>query len=226
MTVKAFNLSEKYRTPVILLLDEVVAHTREMIRIPPAEEIEVVDRIRPNMPPEWYIPYEDNPRAVPLMGAFGDGYRYHVTGLIHDMRGFPTQRSEEVQTFVNRIHRKIEQHFNHIHMVRKEEVEDAEVLVIAYGSVARSARHAVREAREQGVKAGLLQLLSLWPFPRSVVEPHLRKVRAVLVPELNKGQMSREVKRVNKGASRVETLRRVDGQLITPNEILLRLTRM
>ena len=226
MTVKAFNLSEKYRTPVILLLDEVVAHTREMIRISPPEEMEVVDRIRPNMPPEWYIPYEDSTRGVPLMGAFGDGYRYHVTGLIHDMRGFPTQRSEEVQAFVNRIHRKIEQHFHDIHMVRKEEAEDAEVLVISYGSVARSARHAVREARKQGIKAGLLQLLSLWPFPRSIVEPYLRKARAILVPELNKGQMSREVKRVNKGVSRVETLRRIDGKLITPNEILVRLTRM
>ena len=160
------------------------------------------------------------------MGAFGDGYLYHVTGLIHDPRGFPTQRSDEVQAFVNRIHREIEQHFDQIHMVRKEEAEDAEVLVITYGSVARSARHAVREARKQGIKAGLLQLLSLWPFPRSVVEPDLRKARAVLVPELNKGQMSREVKRVNKGVSRVETLRRVDGQLIAPNEILLRLTRM
>jgi 2-oxoglutarate ferredoxin oxidoreductase subunit alpha len=226
MTVKAFNLSEKYRTPVILLLDEVVAHTREMIRIPPSEKMEVVDRIRPNMPPEWYIPYEDNTRGVPLMGAFGDGYRYHVTGLIHDTRGFPTQRSEEVQTFLNRIHRKIEHHFHEIHMVHKEDAEDAEVLVIAYGSVARSARHAVREARKQGIKAGLLQLLSLWPFPRSVVEPYLRKVRAVLVPELNKGQMSREVKRVNKGVSRIETLRRIDGNLITPNEILVRLTKM
>jgi 2-oxoglutarate ferredoxin oxidoreductase subunit alpha len=226
MTVKAFNLSEKYRTPVILLLDEVVAHTREMIRIPPPEKMEVVDRIRPNMPPEWYVPYEDNTRGVPLMGVFGDGYRSHVTGLIHDMRGFPTQRSEEVQTFLNRIHRKIEQHFHEIHMVHKEDTEDAEVLVIAYGSVARSARHAIRAARKQGIKAGLLQLLSLWPFPRSAVEPYLRKVRAVLVPELNKGQMSREVKRVNKGASRVETLRRIDGNLITPNEILVRLTRM
>ncbi len=226
LTVKAFNFSEKYRTPVILLLDEVVAHTREMVRFPPPEELEVVDRIRPNMPPEWYIPYEDNTRGVPLMGAFGDGYRYHVTGLIHDLRGFPTQRPEEIQTFLSRIHRKIEQHFHEINMVGKEAAEDAELLVIAYGSVARSARRAVREARKQGIKAGLLQLLSLWPFPRSIVEPYLRSVKAVLVPELNKGQMSREVKRVSKGRCRVETLRRIDGNLITPNEILLRLSRM
>jgi 2-oxoglutarate ferredoxin oxidoreductase subunit alpha len=226
LTIRAFNLAEKYRMPVILLLDEVVAHTREKIRLPPLEEFEIVDRIRPNMPPEWYIPYEDNTRGVPLMGTFGDGYRYHVTGLSHDIRGFPTQRPEEIQAFVNRIHRKIRQHFHEIQMVHQESADDAELLVITYGSVARSARRAIREARKQGIRAGLLQLVSLWPFPRSIVEPFLRKTRAVLVPELNMGQVSREVKRVNKGVCRVETLRRFDGHLITPNEILLRLTRM
>jgi 2-oxoglutarate ferredoxin oxidoreductase subunit alpha len=226
LTIKAFNLSEKYRTPVILLLDEVVAHTREKIRLPSPDESDVVDRIRPNMPPEWYIPYEDNTRGVPLMGTFGDGYRYHVTGLIHDIRGFPTQRPEEIEAFRKRTHRKIRQHFHEIHMVQEEHADDAELLVIAYGSVARSARRAVREARKQGIKAGLLQLVSLWPFPRPMVEPFLRRIRAVLVPELNMGQISREVKRVNEGFCRVETLRRFDGNLITPNEILVRLTRM
>ena len=226
LTIKAFNLAEKYRTPVILLLDEVVAHSRENIRLPPLSEFEIADRIRPNMPPEWYIPYEDNTRGVPLMGAFGDGYRYHVTGLIHDVRGFPTQRPEEIEGFRNRIYRKIRQHFHEIHMVEAEHADDAELLVIAYGSVARSARRAVREARKQGIKAGLLQLVSLWPFPRPMVEPFLRRIRAVLVPELNMGQISREVKRVNEGFCRVETLRRFDGNLITPNEILTRLSRM
>jgi len=226
LTIKAFNFAEKYRTPVILLLDEVVAHTRENIRLPPLSEFEIADRIRPNMPPEWYIPYEDNTRGVPLMGAFGDGYRYHVTGLIHDVRGFPTQRPEEIEAFRNRTYRKIRQHFHEIHMVEAEHADDAELLVIAYGSVARSARRAVGEARKQGIKAGLLQLVSLWPFPRPMVEPFLRRIRAVLVPELNMGQVSREVKRVNEGFCRVETLRRFDGNLITPNEILTRLTRM
>ena len=140
LTVKAFHFSEKYRTPVILLLDEVVAHTREKIRLPAREEIEVLDRIHPNMPPEWYIPYEDNTRGVPPMGVFGDGYRYHVTGLIHDVRGFPTQRPEEIEAFTNRLHRKIRQHFHEIQRVHCEQADDAEVLVVAYGSVARSAR--------------------------------------------------------------------------------------
>jgi 2-oxoglutarate ferredoxin oxidoreductase subunit alpha len=226
ITVKAFNLAEKYRTPVVVLSDEVVAHTREKISLPHPGEIEVIDRIRPNMPPDWYIPYEDNARGVPPMGIFGDGYRYHVTGLIHDVRGFPTQRPNEIVPFVNRIFRKINQHFFDILMVEEELTDDADHLVIAYGSVARSARRAVREARERGVKAGLIQLITLWPFPRQILEPYLRRVKAVLVPELNMGQVSREVKRINQGMTRVETLNRIDGTLITPDEILVRLIKM
>lgn len=226
ITVKAFNFSEKYRTPVIILSDEVVAHTREKIYLPHPGEIEVLDRIRPNTPPEWYIPYEDNPRGVPPMGIFGDGYRYHVTGLIHDVRGFPTQRPDEIVPFMNRLFRKINQHFYDIQLVAQETTEDAEVLIIAYGSVARSARRSVREARNRGVKAGLLQLVTLWPFPRQIVEPLLRRVRVVLVPELNMGQVSREVKRINQGATRIETLNRIDGNLITPAEILVRLLKL
>jgi 2-oxoglutarate ferredoxin oxidoreductase subunit alpha len=226
LTVKAFNFSEKYRTPVILLLDEVVAHTREKIVLPRPEDVEVVDRVRPDMPPEWYVPYADNARGVPPMGIFGDGYRYHVTGLIHDVRGYPTERPDEIAPFLARLFRKITQHFADIQMVAEEATEDAEVLVVAYGSVARAAQRAVREARSQGVKAGLLKLVTLWPFPRRLLTPHLRKVRAVLVPELNMGQMSREVKRVNQGLTRVETLNRIDGNLITPGEIVERLVKM
>ena len=160
------------------------------------------------------------------MGVFGDGYRYHVTGLVHDVRGFPTERPDEITALVSRLHRKINQHFPDIQTVDFFLADDAEVLVIAYGSVARSARSAVIEARERGVKAGLAKLVTLWPFPRQVLEPFLRRVRAVLVPELNMGQMSREVKRVNQGMTWVETLNRIDGNLITPKEILARLLKL
>ncbi len=226
LTVRAFNLSEKYRTPAILLTDEVVAHTREKVVLPEPAAVEVVDRERPTVPPEWYVPYEDNPRGVPPMGIFGDGYRYHVTGLIHDVHGFPTERKDEIVPFLNRLFRKITQHFDDILMVEEEQTADAEILVAAYGSVARSARRAVREARRQGIKAGLFQLVTLWPFPRRLLEPHLRRVKAVLVPELNRGQMSREVKRVNQGMTRIETLNRIDGDLITPGEIVERLMKL
>lgn len=226
VTITAFNLSEKYRTPVIILSDEIVAHTREKIVLPPAREIEVVDRVRPTMPPEWYIPYEDTPRGVPPMAPFGHGYRYHVTGLVHDVRGFPTERPDEIEPFLNRLFRKINQHYFDINMVKEDLAEDAEVLVVAYGSVARSAKRAVRNARERGVKAGLIKLITLWPFPWGNLLPRLRQVRAVLVPELNRGQISREVKRVGKGLTRAETLNRIDGKLITPEQIEERLVKM
>jgi 2-oxoglutarate ferredoxin oxidoreductase subunit alpha len=225
LTVTAFNLSEKYRTPVILLTDEVVAHTREKVVLPAPGALEVVDRVRPTVPPEWYKPYEDNARGVPPMGIFGDGYRYHVTGLVHDVQGFPTERIDEIVPFMNRLFRKITQHFDDILRVAEEMTRDAEILVVAYGSVARSARRAVREARERGIKAGLCQLITLWPFPRRLLTPLLRQVRAVLVPELNMGQMSREVKRINQGITKIETLNRIDGNLITPEEILARVEK-
>ena len=186
----------------------------------------MLDRIRPNTPPEWYIPYEDNPRGVPPMGIFGDGYRYHVTGLLHDVRGFPTQRPDEIIPFMSRLFRKVNQHFYDIQIVEEESTQDAEVIVIAYGSVSRSARRSIREARKRGIKAGLVQLITLWPFPRQILEPLLRRVRAVLVPELNMGQVSREVKRINQGTTRIETLSRIDGNLITPDEILVRLLKL
>ena len=226
VTVRAFNLSEKYRTPVIILSDEIVAHTREKIILPPPETLEVLDRVQPTMPPEWYIPYEDTPRGVPPMAPFGAGYRYHVTGLVHDVRGFPTERPDEIEPFMNRLFRKINQHFFDINMVEEYLVGDAEILVVAYGSVARSAKRAVTDARERGVKAGLFKLITLWPFPRQLLEPHLKRVRAVLVPELNMGQISREVKRINRGRTRVESLNRIDSRLITPEEIVGRLVKL
>ena len=226
LTITAFNLSEQYRTPVILLTDEVVAHTREKLVLPAPETVEVVDRPRPTAPPEWYVPYADTASGVPPMGIFGDGYRYHVTGLTHDVHGFPTERADEIVPLMNRLFRKITQHFDDILMVEAEMTADAEILVVAYGSVARSARRAVREARDRGIKAGLMQLVTLWPFPRRLLTPLLRQVRAVLVPELNMGQMSREVKRVNQGLTRIETLNRIDGGLITPAEILEKLATL
>jgi 2-oxoglutarate/2-oxoacid ferredoxin oxidoreductase subunit alpha len=186
----------------------------------------VVDRLRPTAPPEWYVPYADTASGVPPMGIFGDGYRYHVTGLTHDVHGFPTERADEIAPFMDRLFRKITQHFDDILLIEEEMTADAEILVVAYGSVARSARRAVRDARDRGLKAGLLQLVTLWPFPRRRLTPLLRQVRAVLVPELNMGQMSREVKRVNQGLTRVETLNRIDGALINPEEILERLAAL
>jgi len=217
--VTAFNLSEKYRVPVIVLSDEVVAHSRETFTIPPADSIEVVDRIAPNVPPEWYKPYEDNSRGVPTMSSMGDGYRHHVTGLVHDADGFPTDKPGEIEAFTKRQFRKITNGFFEIQITKKFNLEDAEIVVIAYGSVARSARHAVAMARTQGIKAGLIQLVTIFPFPKNTVVNVMRQCKAVLVPEMNMGQISREVKRVNPGTTEVFKYNRIDGQLITPQEI-------
>jgi 2-oxoglutarate ferredoxin oxidoreductase subunit alpha len=160
------------------------------------------------------------------MAAIGSGYRHHVTGLIHDERGFPTQLPHEIDGFTKRLHRKITQGFHEIQITKAYLLEDAEIAVIAFGAVARSARCAVNEARRHGIKAGLLQLVTVFPFPRRHVEPILKQCRGVLVPEMNMGQISREVKRVNEGKTTVYKHNRVDGQLITPDEIYQRMMAM
>ncbi|MFH0844613.1 MAG: 2-oxoacid:acceptor oxidoreductase subunit alpha [Pseudomonadota bacterium] len=226
MMVTAFNLSEKYRVPVIVLSDEVVAHSREILVLPAPHEVEVMDRVKPTMPPEWYIPFKDDRKGVPPMAAFGEGYRYHVTGLVHDERGFPTQRPDEIDPFIKRLFRKITLGFHEIQMANRFMMEDAEIGVIAYGSVSRAAQRAVADARDKGVRAGLLQLITLFPFPRQMVEGVLQQCRAVLVPEMNMGQISREVIRVNRGGSKVEKYNRIDGQSISPKEIYEPLMRL
>lgn len=220
MTITAFNMAEKYRTPVILLLDEITAHTREKIKIPHADEYEVLSRIVPSMPPEWYKPYEETVRGVAPMPPLGSGYRFHVTGLTHDVNGFPTSRPDEVVDLMERMHRKIDQFFYDIQLYEEHNVEDADVVVVSYGSVARSAEYAVEQARSSGMKAGMLKLKTLFPFPRRATEKAIANARTIIVPEMNMGQMSREVKRVNCGRASVRTINRVDGQIITPSEIL------
>jgi len=223
VTINAFNLAEKYRVPVIVLSDEVVAHTRESVCLPAIENIEVVDRIKPSVPPEWYIPYEDNSRGVPAMATFGDGYRHHVTGLVHDQRGFPTQRPEEIDTFLRRLHRKITNGFYEIQMTRSLMMEDAEVAIIAYGAVSRSAKRAAVLARKEGIRAGVIQLITLFPFPRKSVVSLTHDCKTVLVPELNMGQISREVSRVLPSSLKIVKHNRIDGQLITPEELVKRM---
>jgi len=223
ITIRAFNLSEKFRNPVVILIDEVVAHMREKMTLSDQEDVEIINRVKPTVPPEWYIPFEDTPSGVPAMANFGEGYRYHVTGLTHDIRGFPTSRPDEIGPFINRLFRKISQHLPEIQTAESYETEDAEITIIAYGSVARSAKRAMREAREKGLRVGLLKLVTIWPFVRSAVEKVVQTSKILIVPEMNMGQISREVKRVNRGIARVFTLNKVDGTIITPEEILNRI---
>jgi 2-oxoglutarate ferredoxin oxidoreductase subunit alpha len=219
LTIQAFNLSERYRTPVIILADEAVAHARESVILPEGQ-IGTEDRPRPTVPPEWYIPYADPGTGVPPMSAFGDGYRYHVTGLCHDVRGYPTTRPDEVEPLIRRLFSKISKDLDHLQWFDSYATDDAEVIVVAYGSVARSALRAVKQARDQGLKAGLIKLKILWPFMRQTIADVIDKTPKLLVPEMNMGQISREVKRVRLGSCEVLTLNKVDGTLISPQEIL------
>src|SRR3972149_1906420 len=218
-TVRAFNLAEKYRTPVVVLYDEIVGHMREPITIPEPGEIEVIDRAAPACPPEEHFPYDNNFLVAPL-APFGEGYRFHVTGLNHKNDGFPTNDPKIIEENNLRIMRKIDE--NRADIWKNEEfgVDDAEVLVFSIGSTARSARYAANAARQSGIKAGLLRPITIWPFPDTAVEELAKRVKAIIVPELNLGQMVGEVKRAANGACAVEGIHRVDGEPINPAPIL------
>jgi 2-oxoglutarate ferredoxin oxidoreductase subunit alpha len=226
VAVTAFNHAERFRTPVILLADEMVAHTREKVVLRGPDEIEVINRRRPTVPPDWYVPYKTDGSLIPRLADLGEGYRYHVTGLTHDERGFPTRRQDEAAPFYTRLFAKVSRQFAYLEMVKQFQLEDAEQVIIAYGCVARAAQAAVRLGRERGLKLGLLQLVSLWPFPRRAVSEALTGKKAALVAELNLGQLRREVLRVNDGRTAVLGLNKVDGTMLTPEEILNRLREL
>jgi len=220
LTIKAFNFSEKYRIPVILLLDEVIAHMREKVEIPAPEDVEVINRKKPTVSPEEYLPFKPNEDGVPPMANFGEGYRYHITGLVHNYKGLPTSNSQEIDDFIRRLHNKIQKNIKDIVINEKYFLDDAKIALIAYGSVARAAERTVKLAREEGLKVGLLKLLTIWPFCFGEVNRLAQQVDLIIVPEMNLGQMVLEVERASQGKCRVVPYGRVDGELINPIEIL------
>jgi 2-oxoglutarate ferredoxin oxidoreductase subunit alpha len=220
LTVTAFNFAEKYRSPVLVMMDEVVGHMREKVALPDIGPQDIVNREMPTVPPEWYEPFGNPPSDVPPLAPFGEGYRYHITGLLHDPRGFPTSRLDEIQPWIERIFRKIERNMNEIAMWEEDGIEDARVLVVAYGSTSRSARQAIRVARARyGRKVGLLRLKTLWPFPEEILEQATENVQRVIVAEMNLGQIALEVERIV-GRGRVLRVGRADGQMVTPEQIV------
>jgi len=231
LTVKAFNLSEQYRIPVNFMLDEVIGHMRERVVMPGPGELETVWRKRPGVAPEQYRPFAFTEDLIPPLADFGTGYRYHVTGLIHDEAGFPTNQPKEIAALLKRLHDKMERYRGEIEQAESFMTEDAEILLVCYGSTARVCKRAVRESRAAGLKTGMLRLVTLWPFPERALRACLKTARQVLVPELNQGQMVYEVERVV-GLARgqrsipVEPLGRYDGELMEPEEVLAALDRM
>jgi len=228
VTVEAFNLAETYRTPVILLFDEVVAHMRERLVIPEPGQLPLVERLRTSVKEgvdyHPYLPREDG--RLP-MSDFGGVHRYNVTGLFHDMWGFPSSEPRAVHELLRHLVDKIENRTNMIARYKEYYLEDAEHLLISYGSAARSARHVVENRRLRGEKLGLLELQTLWPFPEDIVREKCANAKSVIVVELNMGQMLREVKMAVDEPQNVFLANRIDGVFITPEDILniLRLIR-
>jgi len=221
VTVEAFNLAETYRTPVILLFDEVVGHMRERLVIPEPGVIPLVDRLRTSVKGgvdyHPYLPREDG--RLP-MSDFGGVHRYNVTGLFHDMWGFPSAEPRVVHDLLHHLVDKLENRTNLLARYKEYYLEDAEYLLISYGSAARSARHVVENRRLRGEKLGLLELQTLWPFPENIVRQKCAGAKSVIVVEQNMGQILREVKLVVDEPQKVFLANRIDGVFITPVDIV------
>jgi len=219
-TVRAFNLAEKYRTPVMIMPDEIVAHMRERIVFPEPGELEVIDRTAPSVTPDKYKPYDTSFGDVPPLAAFGSGYKFHVTGLNKMQDGFPTTKAEVVQAEEERQVRKVEANAADIMKWEEYLCEDADVIVVAFGSTSRSARFAVDEARKAGIKAGLFRLITFWPFPEARLLELSKKVKGFVSPEMNLGMCAGVIKGCIEGNAPVLGIFRVDGEPVNPGQIL------
>ena len=225
LTVEAFNLSEEYRLPVFLLADANIGHMYEKLVIPPKGDIRIVDRKRPSVSREGYQPFEADEGLVPPMANFGDGYRFYATGLTHDAMGYPDMSVEAQDQLVRRLCDKIRNNVDRISRFEEVMVDDCDVLVVAYGITARSAARAVRMAREEGIKAGLLRLISIWPFPERKIEGLASSVKGVVVSEMNYGQMVREVERAVRPTP-VSFIPKLGENPPRPDEILAAIRRV
>ncbi len=220
ITVEAFNLSETYRTPVILLLDEVIAHMREKLVIPEKGEIPLVERlwtsVKEGTDYHPYLPREDG--RLP-MSDFGGVHRYNVTGLVHDMWGFPSEDPRIAYGLMRHLVDKIEGHVKEMTHVKEYYLDDADVVLISYGSSARSALHLVENRRARGERLGLLELQTLWPFPAEAVRKSCERAEYVIVVEMNMGQVTEEVRKVVHDHETVFLANRIDGTFISPTDI-------
>ena len=222
-TIRAFNLSEKFRVPAIILIDEVLAHMHEGVKLPDKKSIKIINRKKPTVGPKDYLPFDDSDDDIPPMANFFEGYRFHITGLSHGKSGFPSTTVDVVDTMQKRRRRKINRHLDQILKNHEYMLDDAEVAIIAIGSVGRSAIDAIDTAREQGIKVGLFRPLTLWPFPEKRVREIAENVNAIIVPEMNLGQLILEVQRVSEGKTKILGINKVGGQLIRPREIIEKL---
>lgn len=219
LTIKAFNLSEQYRVPVLFMMDECVGHMTERVVIPEADQIDIYPRRFYDGPKEDYLPYKPQSDMVPQIVKAGDGYRIHVTGLTHDERGYPAMTVATQEKLVHRLVHKIRENADKIVEYKENQVEGADVVVVTYGITSRTAIPAIEQARAEGLKVGHLRLIVVWPFPEKRISELASKVKAFVVPEINYGQMVLEVERNAQGKARVELVPHSGGTVHNPKDI-------
>ena len=221
LTVRAVNLSERFRIPVIVLSDAIIGHVREKVVIPKGEELTLVERKKPTVDPEDYKPFKDDGTGIPPMANLGEDYLFHITSNNYDDEGFPATNDHEIaERRIKSLYNKIERYRNEIDDVDLFMVEDAKVVIVAYGSTARSARRAVMMAREEGIKAGLFRLRTIWPFPYDHLRAVAESANHLLLTEMNMSQLDSEIRSATHGLeTKLYGLHQSNGMLITPKQI-------
>ena len=220
LTIKAFNLSETYRTPVLIMTDEVIGHLSERVVIPEPSAIKLRSRPRPKGRKDRFKPFQPGPNGIAPMAIAGEGYGIHVTGLTHDQQGYPVMTAEAQVDMVTHLTGKIQNNLDDIIETQAYRMEDAEYAIISYGVSARSSLSAVDEAREQGIKAGLLKLITVWPFPEKLIREIARTVKGFVTVEINLGQIHLEVQRCAAGLAPAQLVGHAGGTVIPPERII------
>lgn len=223
LTLRAFNLSERYRIPVILLGDEIVGHMRESLVIPDILDVERINRKLPSVEPKGYRPFATEEDDIPAIPPFGTEYIVHISSSCHDESGYSHSAPQTADKLVRRLHRKIDRHKEDIVQVEWFGPEKADITLIAFGAVSRTAKQVVVMANTKGLRVNLLRLITLWPFPDEQVVSALNNAKAVIVPELNLGQVVSEVLRANVSGTQVYSVNRVDGEIIIPSQIMAKI---
>jgi 2-oxoglutarate ferredoxin oxidoreductase subunit alpha len=220
LTIRAFNFAEEFRVPVMFMMDEVVGHMTEKVVIPPADQIEVTPRRHTRKPAGDYLPYDTNGDAVPDIAPAGAGYHFHITGLTHDERGYPNMTPVVQEKLVHRLQAKIANAADRITLFEEEGTAGADVIVVSYGITSRVAQRAIEIARARGLKVGKFRLITAWPFPDKKIRELASHTKALVVPELNLGQMVREVERAAAGRCRVLSVPHAGGGVHRPDDIV------